>query len=189
MHDLQSGMAAGRRQSSASGSKSHRTTLYCRQADSACDRKAAEAIDLQSVACRCRARPYVRPDMQFGLAVETDLQFTCATEQLCRQFCGIHSAQVGPISLHLVAPPSFGTPAGHIKSAGDFHEGTVCCGTRRQLMKTPDSRSCPLREPMENRRVRSNGFRVTRFTSLRCVPVRLMSLSQVFCRNAKVEIQ
>ena len=39
MHDLQSGMAAGRRQSSASGSKSHRTTLYCRQADSACDRK------------------------------------------------------------------------------------------------------------------------------------------------------
>ena len=40
---------------------------------------------------------------------------------------------------------------------------------------------------MENRRVRSNGFRVTRLTSLRCVPVRLMSLSQVSCRKAKLK--
>ena len=33
------------------------------------------------------------------------------------------SAQVQPISLHLVARPSFRTPAGHIRGAGELHEG------------------------------------------------------------------
>ena len=68
-----------------------------------------------------------------------------------------------------------------------MHEGWYPLQRPSSDEKTPDSRNCLLREPMENRRVRSNGFRVTRLTSLRCVPVRLMSLSQVFYRKAKLK--
>ena len=182
-------MAAGRSQSSPSGSKSHRTTLYCL-------RPTPPATGKRQRRWICNLLPVAA---ELGLMSARICNSGLPLKRICNSpapqnssagnSVGYTSRRCNHFPFHLGTRRPFRTPAGHIRSAGDFHEGTVCCGTRRQLMKTPDSRSCPLREPMENRRVRSNGFRVTRFTSLRCVPVRLMSLSQVFCRNAKVEIQ
>ena len=48
--NLQSSVAAGRRQSSVSGSKSHRTTLYCLRPTPPATGKRQMAMDLQSTA-------------------------------------------------------------------------------------------------------------------------------------------
>ena len=60
---------------------------------------------------------------------------------------------------------------------------TVC------LWKTPDSKGCLLRERMEDRRVRSTGFRVAGQTHVYPLSVRRPGVvrSQVFCRKAKLK--
>ena len=176
-------MATGRRQSSASGSKSHRAALYCRQADSAAAvlpnllllrrpnckdvRTLPVVTDLQSVA-RCsrfaiscvgsrsrhagfnptwlpvaaRARPpAVRTTAQPYTAGRPTPPATGKRQK--RWICSppliseIHlrdETALQTILWHIVRAgvtllltprhqPSFRTPAGHIDSAGDFHEG------------------------------------------------------------------